>query len=185
MNNLFLKIIFSLPIVLLMLYLFPVVGVIFAMIHLYLYRRARDYFPILLLIIGIILYLPRILEILSQKFQFTIISLSEILEMPIYSQIQPYAKRLIILGIVFMLVSAIFKWIVNLGRNSLLEYIKGQEMESAKLNAKNDLIMKEKREKSLNSHVILCPHCGADNLIYGDSGTCKFCRKMITVKEKN
>ena len=184
MNNQVLKLIFSLPVVLLLLYLFPVLGVFFAIGHLFLYRRASYYLPILLFIVGLILYLPRILEIISQKFQFTIGSLSEILEMPIYNQIGPYGKRLMSLGIVFMVISAIFKWIANLGHNSLLEYIKGQEMESAKLNAKNDLIMKEKQEKAKNSHVIICPHCGADNLIYGKTGTCKYCRKKLSYTEK-
>ena len=184
MNNQVLKLIFSLPVVLLLLYLFPVLGVFFAIGHLFMNRRASYYLPILLFIVGLILYLPRILEIISQKFQFTIGSLSEILEMPIYNQIGPYGKRLMILGIVFMVASAIFKWIANLGHNSLLEYIKGQEMESAKLNAKNDLIMKEKQEKTKNSHVIICPHCGADNLIYGQTGTCKYCRKKLSYTEK-
>ena len=50
---------------------------------------------------------------------------------------------------------------------------------------KNDLEMKEKREKAKNSRVVNCPYCGADNLIYNNVGTCKFCRKKITYQEKN
>ena len=181
MNNQVLKLIFSLPVVLLLLYLFPVLGVFFAIGHLFYHKKAYYYLPRLFLSIGIILCLPKILEIVSQKFSFTIASLSELLEMPIYSQMYSYGELLVILGVILLVLSELFNVLARLGRNSLIDYIKGQELETAKLTAKNELKMKEKIEKSKNSHVVICPYCGADNLIYGNSGTCKYCRKKISL----
>ena len=45
--------------------------------------------------------------------------------------------------------------------------------------------MKEKIEAAKNMTVVYCPHCGADNILTTNVGTCKYCRSRLEVKNKN
>ena len=48
----------------------------------------------------------------------------------------------------------------------------------------NDLKVKLKQIASQNTEVVICPYCGADNILTSKVGTCKFCRKKISKLEK-
>ena len=45
--------------------------------------------------------------------------------------------------------------------------------------------LKEKIEAAKNMTVVYCPHCGADNILTTNVGTCKYCRSRLEVKNKN
>ena len=39
--------------------------------------------------------------------------------------------------------------------------------------------MKEKQMQAKNTHVVICSHCGASNMLTSTTGKCKYCRNII------
>ena len=72
--------------------------------------------------------------------------------------------------------------IVDKTKSSVRSYIANQEKRNDEISRKNDLIMKEKREIAKNTNVVICPYCGADNMLTAKTGTCKYCRRKIESK---
>ena len=99
-----------------------------------------------------------------------------------------YSKLLISLGIIFLILTMIMKNLLNqlMGKlnTEMQKYIIKNEQREAEIFQKNDLILKEKREKAKNTHVVYCPYCGSDNMLTEKIGTCKYCRRKIEYKEQ-
>ena len=98
-----------------------------------------------------------------------------------------YSKLLITVGIIFLIISFIFRKailrLISKLKSGVTEYIDKYEKEQRQIREKNDLIIKERREIVKNTHLVHCPNCGADNTIVGKVGKCKFCRNDISYKE--
>lgn len=113
--------------------------------------------------------------------------LSNIIGTDIYTKLLKYSKMLIILGIVFSVLTFIFRNIFDNLKNQtargIKAYIQESERKSEEISQKKDLIMKEKQEKAKNTYVVYCPYCGADNILTSNIGTCKYCRRQIVAKE--
>lgn len=90
-----------------------------------------------------------------------------------------YRKRLIIIGILYLIISIILKTILNKVCSSIKNYIDETENRNAEISRQNDLIMQEKREIAKNTHMVKCPYCGANNVLTSKVGLCNFCRKSI------
>jgi len=189
-NNRLFKIICSLPFILLFLYLMPFLGIILIIFRYYLYRNKRYYnTPILLLICGLILLIPKAIIIVLELLKLNSLKipyLKEIISLSEYEKLLSYSKLLIIVGIVFLIIEFLFRNILTNISNklsySVRNYIEKDMQKDYEIWKENDLKMQEKREKAKNTHVVYCPYCGADNMIVGNTGTCKFCRKKIEYK---
>ena len=189
-NNRLFKIICSLPFILLFLYLIPFLGIILIIFRYYLYRNKRYYnTPILLLICGLILLIPKAIIIVLELLKLNSLKipyLKEIISLSEYEKLLIYSKLLIIVGIVFLIIEFLFRNILTNISNklsySVRNYIEKDMQKDYEIRKENDLKMQEKREKAKNTHVVYCPYCGADNMIVGNTGTCKFCRKKIEYK---
>lgn len=91
-------------------------------------------------------------------------------------------KILIILFVIGMILSIIYRRIRNELSNLIERYITESIEKDAEISQKNDLLMKEKQEKAKNTHFVKCPHCGGDNILTESIGTCKYCRRQIEYK---
>lgn len=189
-NNL-LKALLSLPVVLVVLYFLPVLGVIMLIARYFVYG-SRHYYrgPIIILIFSLLLLVPRGLELAMTNFgfNFSIPYLNDILSSTIYPKLVDYAQNIFIISTIFLIVSAIIKAISsklsgNISR-VLREYFSAKQASEAKAFQENDLKLKEKviESQQKTPHVVKCPHCGKTNSITGTVGQCKSCRNPIEYK---
>ena len=86
---------------------------------------------------------------------------------------------LLILALIWLICSWRFEKIFQQIRNFGRRYIKEELQQERTIKQENDLIMQEKREKAKQSRVVICPYCGADNLLSSKTGKCMYCRRKI------
>ena len=86
-----------------------------------------------------------------------------------------FSNLLIICGIIYLIIYVISKKITM----KIFRYIDNIENNNNKISEKNDLLMKEKKEKAKHSNFVKCPYCGADNIITEKIDYCKFCRRKL------
>ncbi len=187
-DNILIRMLCSIPIILVLLYFLPFLGVcliIFRYIVYYSDRR-RIVTPYYLVSTGIIILIPKLLKFIFNSFEYNADNIpyfNKIINSELYKvNFIDYSKRLITVGIIFLIISSIVSMIVDKAKNSVRSYIENQEKRNAEISRKNDMIMKEKREIAKNTNVVICPYCGADNMLTGKTGTCKFCRRKIAGK---
>lgn len=188
MTNRFLKILCSIPIILILLYFIPFLGVCFIILRFFIYHnKKRISIPILLIGVGILIYIPKGLYDMFGMIKFDSSVLpyfNEIINSNFYQiNFINYGKLLISVGVIFLIISFMIDWLFNKFKNFIKSYICLQEKRDYEISQKNDFIMKEKQEKARNTSVVYCPYCGADNILTAKSGTCKYCRRQIQGKE--
>ena len=176
------KLLTSIPLILIVLYFIPFLGVCLIIFRYFIYKEKYYKLPITLIICGLVLIIPNLFKYIKLNIDF----INSLISSDIYINLITYSKRLITVGIIFLIVSYIVKMIYTKVSsklsNEFKNYIQKEEQRNAEISAKNDLIMKEKREKAQNTHVVYCPYCGSDNMVIGNSGTCKYCRRRIEYK---
>ncbi len=190
-NNKLIKLLCSIPIILILLYFIPFLGICLILFRFYVYRNEKQYkTSIILIVSGILLLIPKIINIILKTFKLNNIKipyLNTILSSNVYTKLLSYSKLLIIVGIVFIIISYIAKNIFNKVteklNTGLKSYIQNEEKKDYEIRQKNDLIMQEKREKAKNTHVVVCPHCGSSNILTEQTGKCKHCRLPISYKD--
>lgn len=191
MTTKFLKILCSLPSILLFLYFFPFIGICLILLRAFVYYNQRKIStPIVLTSIGIFLLCPKILEKVFELLQMDLEKipfLSEIVIADIYqNNLIPYAKYLLISGIILLVLSfffqSLFKKLGQLLNCSLQNYMKESIKQDEKISKENDLKIKIKQEHAKNTNYVKCPYCGSDNLLSDKFGTCQYCRRKIENK---
>ena len=179
--NSFLKILCSIPVILIALYFSRFLGIVLVLFRLYVYRKKYLInLPVSMIMVGALLLIP---SLLNNFVKIDIIN--KIVTNEYYIKAIGLGRFLIIFGIICFILYYIFSTAINNASTKLKEYINKEEEKSYQIEKENNLIMKEKQEKAKNTHFIKCPSCGADNTIVGDIGTCKYCRKTITYENKN
>lgn len=182
-SNSLLKIFASLPIILISLYFIPFLGVCLLLFRCFVYRNEkRIKVPIIIIFIGLIILIPSCLNYVLDVN--SIPYLKEIVNSEIYKiNFIKYSKLLISIGIIYIFVSAIIKSIIDKIShklsNGITDYINETEKRNAEIHRQNDMEMKIKQEKAKNTKYVRCPHCGSDNLLSENYGTCKYCRRTI------
>ena len=186
-NN-FIKLICSLPVILIVLYFVPVLGVIMLIARYFIYGN-KNFFraPIVLIILGLLCLLPRGLEAAIKNFNlsFTIPYLSDILSHELYPKFADYGKFIFILGVVSLIISYLLRSLINTISSKASQLIGGyasaKQQEELEIRKENDLKMREKEITSAQKtpHAVKCPHCGKTNSIIGTVGKCKSCRSAI------
>lgn len=182
MNNYLFKILCSIPVILIVLYFLPFLGVCLMIFRYFIKRDEKSFkMPITLVITGFIILIPNIINSVLKTFKLKIEIpyLNEVINSELYPNLIKYSKLLITLGIIFLILSYIINYILNRVGNKLKSGIDEYVEEEHKRSQENDLKIKEKQERAKNTHVVKCPHCGASNMLTEKTGVCKFCRKPI------
>lgn len=184
-DNKLIKMLCSLPVILLLLYYIPFLGFALIVFRYFVYGRHKVYFiPSTLISLGVVILIPKFVNYVLGFTSLKVPYLGKIVDSSLYGEFLGYSKNLIIFGVVFVIVSYVVNYVVTQfvsGAKGLVNnYVKGQEELVAKEKAKNDLIMQEKREKAQNTGVVICPHCGASNMLSAKTGVCQFCRNPLT-----
>lgn len=187
------KLICSLPVVLIVLYFLPVLGVIMVIARYFIYSE-RHFFrtPVVLMLAGLILLVPRGLQLATENFNlgFTIPHLSNILNFELYPKLADYGQFILIVGVVILIVSYLLKSFIsglsNNIRSMMSQYASTKQAEEVEIRKENDLKLREKEitSKQKTPHVVKCPHCGKTNSITGTVGKCRSCRSAIEYKGK-
>ena len=190
-ENIFIKLLASIPVILVALYFIPFLGVCLLILRYFVYsNRKRISTPIIILSVGILLLVPKflsgILDLAKIKTD-TIPYLSNILTSDLYNiNFIKFSKLLISVGIIFLILSFIFRNIFNKVsskiNSGIRNYINETENRNAEISKANDMEMKIKRENAKNTNYVHCPYCGSDNILSEKTGKCKFCRRTIINK---
>ena len=190
-NNIFIKLLCSIPIILLMLYFIPFLGICLILFRLFVYSdKKKISTPLIILITGILCLLPKGISLLTNVMNVELTKipyLNDILNSDYYNvKILEYSKLLITVGIIFIIITYVFNMIfskVSSKLNSgIRNYINETQIRDAEISRKNDMEIKIKQEKAKNTSYVECPNCGSDNLLSEKHGTCKYCRSKLVNK---
>ena len=179
-SNNMLKILCSLPVILLFLYFVPLVGVCLIVLRCFTYRGSKKQFiSNSLIIIGILILIPRIVGEVVSFLKQDIHYLNDVLASDIYIKLFDYSKFILIIGIILLIVSAIFKAVSNKISNIASSYLNNYQKEMTEVSKQNDMEIKLKQERAKTTRVVYCSNCGADNIVTEKVGKCKYCRQDI------
>ena len=182
-NNIFIKLLCSIPVILLLLYFIPFLGVCVILFRYFIYGNDKYYStPVILFLCGILILVPQIVYTFLNTFNISYINIpyiNDIVVSEIYIKLLDYSKFLITVGIIFFIISCIFRSVFNKLSSSAIEYMRKDLQKDYEIRKENDLKMQEKREKAKNTHVVHCPYCGSDNMFTEKTGICRFCRRNI------
>ena len=180
--NKYLKLLCSIPVILIVLYFIPFLGICLILFRYYVYKNNKSLTTsIYLLVCGLALLIPKLVESILKllKLDTKIPVLNDIISSDIYNKIIGYSKLLIALSIIFAILSYIFKNLYDKLDAKVESYVKKEEAKKYQIQKENDLIMRERKEKADKLHSVHCPYCGSDNLLSEKIGTCKSCRRKI------
>ena len=185
-NNLLFKILASLPIILLMLYFIPFLGIILILFRFFVYSNKKISTSIYITLVGILILIPKIIYFILGIFKIdinTIPYLQDVLNSDLYNiNFINYSKLLICIGIIFLIISFALTAFFNKLNIGILNYISKQEKMDTKISRENDMKIKIKQEKAKNTSYVKCPYCGSDNLLGEKFGICEYCRRKIENK---
>lgn len=186
-NNILVKLLCSIPVILILLYFVPFLGICLIIFrYIVCDSRSNRKIPYYLIFSGLIILIPKLLNYLFNilKYKCNIEYFNIIIDSNLYNnEFIKYSKLLIITGIVFLIISYIVNLLFIKAKGYVQSHIEEKNERDYEISKKNDLIMKEKREKAKNTNVVICPYCGADNMLSTKTGICKFCRRKIENKK--
>lgn len=181
-HNLFVKLLVSIPVILVTLYYIPFLGIVLILFRYYVYAGKKFYYtPIMLLISALIIWLPKIMAFIVEygKINIEIPYIYQIMDTKLYPELLIFSKTLIIIGIILFIVSYIMRNICTSLYNKLMKLLQYEQIKDMEISAKNDLAIKEKQLRAKHTKVVKCPNCGANNTITSTTGKCKYCRSSI------
>lgn len=189
-NNFILKILLSIPIILIALYFIPFLGVCLIIFKLFVYGSKKGIITSAsLLIVGLLVLIPKVLSLTKINID-KIPYLKDIINSDMYNiNFIKYSKLLITIGIIFLVITIILKLVItklsNKFNGKVGEYITQMQKKEIEISRENDMKIKLKQERAKNTSYVKCPYCGSDNLLGEKFGTCSFCRRKIENKNYN
>ena len=189
-DNLIFKILCSYPVILITLFFMPVIGIILIFFRFYMYRDRIFRIPITILIVGLVLLIPKLLDYIFVLIKFDsskIPYFDTVVDSAIYDRLIGFSKFIIAASIIILIVSFIVKNIASKldvkAEQAVRNYVERQEAKELEIHEKNDLLVKKRASEANNTHVVKCPSCGGYNTLVYNTGTCKYCRRKIQYKE--
>lgn len=189
-DNLIFKILCSYPVILITLFFMPVIGIILIFFRFYMYRDRIFRIPITILIVGLVLLIPKLLDYIFDLIKFDsskIPYFDTVVDSAIYDRLIGFSKFIIAASIIILIVSFIVKNIASKldvkAEQAVRNYVERQEAKELEIHEKNDLLVKKRASEANNTHVVKCPSCGGYNTLVYNTGTCKYCRRKIQYKE--
>ncbi len=182
-NHFWIKLLTSLPIILLCLYFLPFLGICLLILRYLLQSFKKRTVFFLLLFLGILLFLPMLIKHIFSFVPFKgdfVFWIHQTFTSSFYQiQILTYAKRLITIGVIGIILSYILEIIGIQMITKVKSYIQENEKKNQEISQKNDMEIKLKQERAKTTRYIRCPYCGADNIVSDQIGTCKYCRRKL------
>lgn len=181
-HNLLFKLLASIPVILLALYYIPFLGICLILFRYFVYKDRKYYStPLWLFISAIVIILPKGINLLIETFKIsvTIPYLNTIINSNVYTNLLEYTKLLITVSIIFLIISYVLKHVFTTLYNKFIQFINEEQKKDYEISQKNDLLIKEKQQRSKDTRVVNCPNCGADNMLSTKTGKCKYCRSDI------
>ena len=185
------NIIFSIPVIILLLFFLPPLGVI-ALLARYVILGKRHFFraPVCIMVFALILTIPFCLNWLinALHLSFNIPYLQDIINSEYYSRLLEFARFSFTTAAIVLIVTLLLRNIIEQISSKLSQLINGYysdlQKRDEKIAKENDLKLKEKAitSKQKTPHAVKCPHCGKTNSIIGTVGKCKSCRSVIEYK---
>lgn len=188
------KILFSIPVILLLLFFLPPLGVIVLLARYVVFGNRHFYrAPISIIAVSAILALPFGLNWLLETTHANIAIpyLSEILNWEYYPKLLDFAKFSFIVAIVVLVASILLRNLINTISSKISQFISGyysdMQCRDEAIAKENDYKLKAKaiESKQKTPHVVKCPHCGKTNPITGTVGKCSSCRSAIEYHGKH
>ena len=147
-NNILIRLLCSIPVILILLYFLPFLGVCLIIFrYIVYYSDRRIVTPYYLISTGLIILLPKLLKFLFDKFEYSADNIqyfNKIINSELYKvDFISYSKLLITVGIIFLILSSIISMIVDKTKSSVISYIANQERKNDEISRKKDLIMKK------------------------------------------
>lgn len=177
----------SIPVILVALYFIPFLGIVLIIFRLYFKSQEKIYkLPLLLIGTAAIIFIPKLVYVIVNTFKIKVKVpyLDKIIEADLYEKLIKYGKYLIIIGVLYLILNYIFAKVKSSITSKFSSFIEKNEQRSYEIQKENDLKMKENQEKAKNTHFVSCPTCGSDNVLHGNTGKCKHCRRTLTFEEK-
>ena len=183
-ENLIIKILVSIPVVLVFLYFIPFLGICLLLFRFFVYGGRKNILTTAVLAgFGFLILIPKMLLLLKIDIS-KIAYLGKFVNSNLYKvDFIKYSKFLITLGIVFLILTVVFNRLFTKFGSLLGNYIKEIEKQDREIREENNLKIQEKQEKAKHTSYVRCPYCGSDNLLTERTGVCKFCRR--TIENKN
>ena len=183
-NNLFFKILVSIPVILIALYFIPFLGVCLILFRYFMYmqdNKKKIATPVIIIGVGLICLIPKGIQLLIKAAnQGEVPFINKIVDSKLYSvDFMKYSKRLITVGVIFLILYYIINFIYKKLQKKAVDYIDDKKQRNDKIEKENDLKIKIKQEKAKNTSYVKCPNCGSDNLVTGKFGRCKYCRTKL------
>lgn len=176
----FLEILCSMPVILLMLYFMPFLGVVLIVTRLFVVNAKRNqHLAIVLIVLGVILLIPKLVDLIPA---LNITFIEEVLSSNIYHQLVSYSKFLVTVGVICLIVYYLLQKLIEKIKIAFMRLLHKEQQVYRAVAKENDLKMKMDREKAQRTNVVICPYCGADNMLSEVAGTCKFCRRKLENK---
>ena len=164
-DKLIYRIIFSIPIILIITYLVPILGIVLIIARQLLTNKKGVTTSIILLVISVIIFI----------FSFALIGIININQ----AELQNYAMTLLKIGIAYLIIYAIFKKIVDKIIDKIKRMFNNYQEKEYKMNKENNLKIKEKQMRSKTTNVMVCENCGASVIVTEKTAICPYCRSVI------
>jgi len=171
-HNFLVKIICSVPVILVVSYFSKILGVLLVIFRLITVRESKYTLPSTLIGLGLIILIPQGLHMINSDIPYV----NDILALEIYPKLFSYSKFLLILGVILLMVSYIIQDSSRRINNHISNYVNKQAENDYNISKENDYRMRQKQEESKYTRIIKCPHCGANNTIKDKVGICSHCR---------
>lgn len=186
-NNFILKLLASFPIILITLYFIPFLGICLLLLRYYMYKdKPRNLIEIYLILSGLVILIPKGINLILKVTKINVNSipyLNNIINSDLYNiNFVNYSKRLITIGIIFLILSFVLKTFLEKFDIKVKEYVREKQQRNDEIAKKNDMEIKLKQERAKNTGYVKCSKCGADNLLSEKHGVCKHCRSILINK---
>ncbi|MFV0274624.1 MAG: hypothetical protein ACK5HL_00020 [Bacilli bacterium] len=183
-NSLLFKLFSSIPIILILLYFIPFLGICLLLLKLFNSSDKNKRRTIISsILVGLILLIPKGIGIFSNMLHYNINSieyLSSIINNTTYNvDIIKYSKFIITVSIICVIIIVIIeKLLYQVGR-IIKDYINNIEQKNMNISKDNDMKIKLKQEWAQNTSYVKCTYCGSDNIISEKFAICSYCRRKI------
>ena len=142
-NNLFIKILCSIPVILFAMYFSRFLGICLVIFRLIAFRNSKYVLPGTLVMMGIVLLIPKGLHMISSEIPY----INDIVTSDIYNKLLSYSKFLLIFVVILMIVTYIINLIgikLNNLSNQVSNYAKKEEQTRQNIMKENDMKMRMK-----------------------------------------
>ncbi len=143
----------------------PFIGIVLIIIRLV--QKRNDYLGYFLVLAGFLSLLPNFFN----KYY----ALNFLTDNLIIKHLYSSASFVIGTGIIVIIVNVLLTKL----KVKVVDIIELERKRSYKMNKENNLLIKEKQERAKNTHVVICPYCGSNNILTSSTGKCRHCRNNL------